>query len=166
MLPDIKRILYATDLSEDSRNAFGYAVALAERFDAAITLFHVIEDFSPSSTARLIDYLGEQGLAEIQKRRTAEFIQTVKERMASFCKDMGVETPECRLRVDEMEAGHGHAAEEIVRLADNGRFDLIVMGTQGAGGVTEALMGSTARRVVRRSRVPVLTVRLPEGGDR
>lgn len=161
MLPDIKRILYATDLSENSRHAFAYAVTLAQRFDAAITLFHVIEDFSPSSTARLIDYLGEQGLADIQKRRAAEFIQTVKERMTAFCQDMGEDTPECQLRVDEMEAGNGYAAEEILRLAATGRFDIIVMGTKGAGGLTEAIMGNTARRVVRRSPVPVFTVRLP-----
>ncbi len=48
MLPDIKRILYATDLSENARHAFGYAASLANRYGAKIIVLHVIEDFSPA----------------------------------------------------------------------------------------------------------------------
>lgn len=162
MIPDIKRILYATDLSENSRYAFGYAVALAERFGASITLLHVIEDFSPSSTALIINHLGQQGLADIQKRRTTEFVEATKSRMAQFCEEVANDSPECKLLVDEMETGTGHPAEEILQMAKTGRFDMVVMGTRGAGGLAEALMGSTARRVIRRSKIPVLTVRLPE----
>ncbi|MFZ7127253.1 MAG: universal stress protein [Desulfobacterales bacterium] len=161
MIPEIRRILYATDLSDNSRHAFGYAVAIAERFGASITLFHVVEDFSPASTARIVDYIGEEGWAAIQKRRSTEFLDTIKGRMADFCNEMQDSAPECELRVDEMTTSHGHAAEEILRQVDTGRFDVVVMGTHGIGGMTEALMGSTARRVVRRSVVPVLTVRLP-----
>ncbi|MGD8721592.1 MAG: universal stress protein, partial [Desulfobacterales bacterium] len=50
MLPDIKIILYATDLSENARRAFGYAASLANRYGAKIIVLHVIEDFSPSAT--------------------------------------------------------------------------------------------------------------------
>lgn len=162
MIPDIKRILYATDLSENSRYAFGYAIALAQRFGASITLFHVIENLSPSSTALIINHIGEQGLAEIQNRRTTEFLEATKSRMAHFCEEVADDSPECKLLVDKMEAGAGHPAEEILQMAETGQFDMVVMGTRGAGGLAEALMGSTARRVIRRSKIPVLTVRLPE----
>ena len=48
MLPNIKMILYATDLSESARHAFGYAASLADRYGAKIVILHVIEDFSPA----------------------------------------------------------------------------------------------------------------------
>jgi nucleotide-binding universal stress UspA family protein len=161
MIPTVKRILHATDLSEHSKHAFGFAAALASKFEAKITLFHVIEDFSPNASSMIADFIGEQGLKDIKNRRAGEFIDTMKSRMADFCGQMSAETPECDLLVDEIEAGSGHPAEEILRMADSGRFDLIVIGTPGIGGLAGALMGSTARRVVRRSEVPVLTVRLP-----
>ena len=43
MTPDIKRILYATDLSGNSAYAFGYAMNLAKKYDAEITILHVID---------------------------------------------------------------------------------------------------------------------------
>jgi len=46
--------------------------------------------------------------------------------------------------------------------ADKRHCDLIVMGSHGHGGFVDALIGSTARRVVRRSKKPVLVVRLSE----
>ena len=47
-IPPIKKILYATDLSENARYAFGYAVSLANQYDAKITILHVLEDRSGS----------------------------------------------------------------------------------------------------------------------
>lgn len=53
----------------------------------------------------------------------------------------------------------GHPAEEITRVARDESVDLIVMGTLGLSGIKKYLLGSTADKVVRHSRVPVLTVR-------
>ena len=41
MIPEIKKILYTTDLSQNARYAFGYAASLANRYDAGITILHV-----------------------------------------------------------------------------------------------------------------------------
>ena len=46
MIPEIKKILYATDLSENARFAFGYAASLANRYGAQIVMLHVIEEIS------------------------------------------------------------------------------------------------------------------------
>lgn len=53
MIPDIKKILYATDLSENARYALGYAAALANRFDAQITVLHVAEELSQNASENL-----------------------------------------------------------------------------------------------------------------
>ena len=47
-------------------------------------------------------------------------------------------------------------------LIEDKAVDMIVMGTHGHGGITDVLIGSTAKRVVRQSTIPVLVIRLPE----
>jgi nucleotide-binding universal stress UspA family protein len=53
----------------------------------------------------------------------------------------------------------GYSSTEILRLAEESRFDLIVMGSHGLTGLAHVLFGSTADRVVRRAPCSVLTVR-------
>jgi len=56
----------------------------------------------------------------------------------------------------------GNPVEEILKYSEEKNCDLIVMGIHGHGTLVDAMMGSTARRVLRRSKKPVLVVRLPE----
>jgi hypothetical protein len=58
----------------------------------------------------------------------------------------------------------GDEATEIVHLARDEAFDLIVMGTHGRTGVRHLLMGSVAERIMRRAPCPVLTVKQPVPG--
>ena len=56
----------------------------------------------------------------------------------------------------------GNPVEVILNVAKEKNCDLIVMGTHGMGTLADVVMGSTARRVIRRSPTPVLVVRLPK----
>ena len=47
MIPEIKKILYPADLSQNARYAFGYAAYLANRYNAGITIFQILEDIFP-----------------------------------------------------------------------------------------------------------------------
>ncbi|MCX9075911.1 MAG: universal stress protein [Candidatus Methanoperedens sp.] len=53
----------------------------------------------------------------------------------------------------------GHPAKEILKLAEEQSFDLIVMGTLGRSGIEKFLLGSVADKVIRGSKIPVMTVR-------
>ena len=53
MVPEIKKILFPTNLSRSARHAFEYAVSIANRYGATITLLHVMEEVSHSSDVRL-----------------------------------------------------------------------------------------------------------------
>jgi nucleotide-binding universal stress UspA family protein len=57
---------------------------------------------------------------------------------------------------------NGVPAETIVETAKEQNCDLIVMGTHGHGAITDVLIGSTAKWVVRQSLIPVLVIRLPK----
>jgi nucleotide-binding universal stress UspA family protein len=58
----------------------------------------------------------------------------------------------------------GEPAAEIVAAAQDGKFDVIVVGTHGRTGLAHVLLGSVAERVVRRATMPVITVRPPKVG--
>jgi nucleotide-binding universal stress UspA family protein len=162
MLPNIKMILYATDLSESARHAFGYAASLADRYGAKIVILHVIEDFSPSVTFQLATMFGEEKWREVRDHRAEEVLETLRKRLANFCREALPDAAACDFAAGDVVVKSGDPVNQILEQAEQGDCDLIVMGTHGQGRFAEALMGSTARRVVRRSGTPVLVVRLPE----
>jgi len=163
MLPDIKRILYATDLSESARYAFGYAASLADRYGAKIVILHVIEDLSPSVTYQLATMFGEDKWKEVRDHQAEEVLETLRKRLEKFCREeASPDAVACDFAADDIVVETGEPVNQILERAQQAGCDLIVMGTHGQGRFAEALMGSTARRVVRRSQTPVLVVRLPE----
>ena len=63
---------------------------------------------------------------------------------------------------DETIVARGNVVDEILTVSRDKECDLIVMGYQDRGKLGEAVLGSTTRRVLRRSNIPVMLVRLPE----
>jgi nucleotide-binding universal stress UspA family protein len=161
MIPEIKSILYATDLSENARYAFGYAVSLANRYDAKVTLLHIIPDVSPTADSLVINTLGEEKWMELRRSREKEVLSTIRSRLEKFCDDIKSEVPACPFITDKIIVKIGNPVEEILHQVKVINCDLVVMGAHGHGLLSDAMMGSTSRRVVRRCKKPVLIVRLP-----
>lgn len=162
MLPQINNILYATDLSENARYAYNYAASLGQRYGGRITILHVIEKLTAETFLQIHGYVGEEKWKKLQEEKQADFISTIKGRLSNFCDEISNEVDACTFQVDKIIVKEGIAADEILHQADLNDADLIVMGTRGFGMFKEALMGGTARRVVRRSTIPVMVVRLAE----
>jgi nucleotide-binding universal stress UspA family protein len=143
----IKKILYATDFSESSELACDYALTLAKLAGAEVHVLHVIGEFAD----RRKSMIQPESMALLE--REVE-IQAVKE-MEEFCKKKFngelLHTSEVVL---------GIPFEEIIKKAGELPADLIVVGTHGRTGLEHVIVGSTAERLVRRSPVPVLTVRV------
>jgi nucleotide-binding universal stress UspA family protein len=162
MVPEIKKILYATDLSENARYAFSYAASLADRYDAQVTVLHVLEDVSSTFNMHISGYLGEAEWAQLQVEKEGALLDTITERLNVFCSEAQDKMEECKFIVEKILVVKGVPAVEILSQAEANDADIIIMGTHGYGVFKDALMGGTARRVVRRSPVPVMVVRLPE----
>jgi len=142
----IKKILYATDFSESSLPAGDYALTLARLAGAEVHVLHVIGEF----TDRRKSMIQPESMALLE--REVE-IQAFKE-MEGFCREVfDDEIPYTT------EVVMGHPFEEIIKLAQQSAFDLIVVGTHGRTGLERVFVGSTAERLVRRSPIAVLTVR-------
>jgi nucleotide-binding universal stress UspA family protein len=173
ILPDvkIKRILYTTDLSESARYALAYAFSLANAYGAELNILHVLAD-DPDMEAGIIGYVGEKKWDEIRNRNESEARSAligkkrdnvaIREVLDHFTRQVQENIGEHDVVMDETIVARGKPVDVIVKTAEERDCDLIVMGSYGHGGLAGAIMGSTAQRVLRRSKRPVLVVHLPE----
>lgn len=162
MIPEIKKILYSTDLSPYARHAFSYAASLANRYDAGITILHVLEDISSTTDSLVINIIGKQKWKELRSRNENEILETIKSRLKKFCEDVQSELPSCPFITENIKVKIGNPVDEILMEVEDNNYDMVVMGAHGHGVLSDALMGSVSQRVVRRCKIPVLIVRLPE----
>jgi nucleotide-binding universal stress UspA family protein len=142
----IKKILVALDGSEHANNALDYALDLAEKCSATIVLLSVYK--FPVSCYYAPPEAMEDCL-EAQKDQHGKVLSEALERVKKMKPDLKV----------SIELVEGRAAEKIVETAEEGDFDIIVMGSRGLGGVREFLLGSVSDRVADHAKCPVLIVK-------
>ena len=165
----IKKILYATDLSETAVYAFSYAVSLANMYGAGITILHVLVEFPGEQfitnmiTANTWKAIKEQHYSEARDRligKKRDHI-AIKEVLQAFSEEVKADEEDQTFVTDEILIKDGAPAEIIVQTAIEQNCDLVVMGTHGHGAIADVLIGSTAKWVIRQSPIPVLVIRLP-----
>lgn len=159
MIPKIKKILYATDLSKNSSYAFLYAVDMARQNDAKIVILHSVESLRTISYA----YYAEAGLdpEQLKKDKKDEQkadIKEIKKRVQEFCERMDAS---CLKLVSKILVPVGYPVEEILETANEEGCDVIVLGTHGKGFLKQAFLGSVAVKVLERTRKPVFIIPLP-----
>jgi len=84
MAPMIKKILYATDMSENARYAFSYAASLADKYDAKITLLHILEIIPESVDVQVRDLVGAEKWKKLQEEKQEVIIERLKSRLSDF----------------------------------------------------------------------------------
>ncbi len=142
-----------------------WALSIAEQYDAAVTVIHVmpdlIEEMSVNMGYDLSTHFGDEQLARFIEEGRSEAMDSVKERIRTVCAEMKDELPGCRVDLNHIIIKAGHPVQEIVSESNEGDYDLVVMGKHGHGLIDGLLLGSVARGVVQKCTKPVLTVRLP-----
>jgi nucleotide-binding universal stress UspA family protein len=147
-MPTIRRILVPVDFSRYSRAALDYALELAAPFKAAVEVLYVWE---PNG------YAGNEALSLVPPPRGQKWDDTRVQMMRELDSFLGAHGDQVRaVRVES-----GTPVDVIAEVAREGEFDLIVMGSHGRSGISRLLVGSVAEGVMRKSHVPVLTLRLP-----
>jgi nucleotide-binding universal stress UspA family protein len=156
MIPQIKKILYATDLSKNSSYAFLFAIDMARRHDARIVVLHAIEPV-PSyaeSYGALTD--------EAKKKQHDEMIEFMKNHLGEFCKKAECEIGSpCVELVSKILVPVGYPPNEILSVADEEGCEVIVLGTHGKGFLAHTFLGSVSSSVLHRTRKPVFIIPLP-----
>ncbi len=168
---NIDKILYATDLSENARLAFAYAVSLADLYGAELLILHVLPEI-PHLDDQIKLYVDAAQWEEIKKSQKDDARAAligkrndhvlIREVLDRFRQGAGRAPNEPGAETDEIIVEAGHPVEQIVRVAEEHSCDLIVMGRHGYGALKDALMGGVARGVLRRSQKPVFLIKLPD----
>ena len=144
-----KTILFATDFSENSDHAFEYAFTLAKQFDSKLVIVHVINEpvdlrgfYVPHISFEKLEEEIEQGAWKVMEKFS-------KTKLGDYVNHECFVVP-------------GIPYDEIIKKANEVGASLIVMGTHGRAGFDHVLFGSTAEKVVRKSPIPVMTIRIEE----
>jgi nucleotide-binding universal stress UspA family protein len=171
MLPEIKKILYTTNLGANTRPVLQFAVSLAKQHDAKLYLLHVVEPLSDSGSLLMEAYLSEEMAqkakelaAKMREETSQHILDKIKSRVERFCaEDLGA-TPEQQSQLfGDIRVVSGSPAEMIVRESESLDVDLIIVGSHQTGSTLKsAFLGSTARKVTHLSKKPVLVVPMPE----
>ena len=142
----IRRILCPVDGSNASARGLRNAVNLAGKLNARLTVMTAITDFFRP----LVPGSRTPSMA----RMASEYEKMEREQFEQFIKGFDFHGVEW-----DKEVHYGHPADEIVRLAGDAKFDLIIMGSTGRSGLPRILLGSTAETVARRAPCAILTVK-------
>jgi nucleotide-binding universal stress UspA family protein len=154
MIPPVKKILYATDLSKNSIYAFYYAMDMARKYDAEILILNVIEPISARA------YGGQTDKMSLDQHKTS--VEVIRNRLQEFCKKVEARNgADCVTRVAKILVQIGEPVEEILKAVEEEKGDLIVLGNHSKGFLAHAFLGSVSRAVLDRSRKPVFIIPLP-----
>lgn len=144
--PAFKHIVCPIDFSDESQRALDFALSLAKEADSALSLLHVVEvlpEIEPPDHAGF----DVKAYGEILRRIARDRLKALIPKGArEWCRPEAV-------------VASGKAYRGIVKVAEERRADLIVIGVTGRGQVNRMLFGSTTAQVVREATCPVLTIR-------
>jgi len=146
MIAPKKKILVPVDFSDSSFDALRFAAAVGHKIDAEIIVIHIIETYKYNSRIKqVLDY------SEVLEKEVAQSID-----------DFRTDHPGLWGLKTEVKIRNGKIYKEILIAAEEENVYMIVMGTQGSGGLGDLeryFLGSNAYRVVYKSKVPVITLK-------
>jgi nucleotide-binding universal stress UspA family protein len=143
----LRKILVPVDFSACSKKALQYAVPFASQFGASLVLLNVVQVALPAGEFGPIEPpLIEPELEQVSRQQLEALIAG----------EIAGRVPASAL------VKIGRPDEEIISVAREENFDLIILSTHGHTGLKHVLLGSVAEHVVRRAPCPVLTVRQHE----
>jgi nucleotide-binding universal stress UspA family protein len=140
-----KKILFPVDLSDVSPKIAPWVIMMAERFAAQICLLFVVRAFEYYTPFCHVPGEIESFVSGIIKGAEAKIEEFAKTDLKDY--------PHCKTKVVSGDPAHG-----ILDYIASENIDLVIMGTHGRNGLDRILFGSVADRVVKMSKVPVLTI--------
>ena len=152
-----ENILVAVDGSEHSKKAMGYAVELAEKFGASLTLVHVysaVLPIIPTTDALTSPTVTAPASAAV----AAKIAEDARKLGEKILEDSEKIIKERRIPVEKV-LREGDAVKEIVAEAQKGAFSLVVIGHRGLSKLSELLLGSVSEGVGHKASCSVMIVK-------
>lgn len=155
--PTIKKILYCTDLGKHTIPVFMHALAQAEKNNATVTILHVVEPMTETAKAVIETYMSDTDVKKIRKDGMEKVFSYMKKRVDTFLKEKCGKSLESE-PIKEIIVVAGKPSEEILRITEENKIDLVVLGKSSNKVRGTKVMGSTTRRVNRLSKVPIMVI--------
>jgi nucleotide-binding universal stress UspA family protein len=154
----IKKILVALDGSGPANKALDLTLGLAEKYSAEIMILNVYQPVTPLFYLPTTTPAGYPPISPpIPMASFSKELKTQHEKVLSEAfKKARRDKPDLKIR---RMLSEGRPSDKIIEAADEGKFDLIVMGSRGVGGIKEFFLGSVSDRVADESKCSVLIVK-------
>ena len=162
MLPNLRKLVYASDLGDNAAMVFAHAVALAQRHDAQITFVHALEPLGPTARSLVRNMVPEDQLQRLESEGFRRVRAEIERRIERFCEAELGAAEAARSVVEAIRIVEGHAADVIIDQARDCAADLIIVGSHSRKGIQRVLLGSVAQKVTSQADRPVLLVPIPE----
>ena len=149
-----EHVLYTTEFSKNWKDVFYHALSVANQYDAKLTFLHVVN-------TELIDLLtfdvGLERSPSIYNKFTEakDFTSNIRKEIIKRVVDAFGEDV---LNDNDILVERGNPVKTILKTAQDGNCDLIVMGFKGRSGHEDSTIGDTVNRVLHKSTLPVLVV--------
>jgi nucleotide-binding universal stress UspA family protein len=162
MLPSIQTIIYCTDLGPGAAYVFRYALSLARVHQARIIAVHSLEPLSGFARSLVEQYISHDISEERHQKARDNVKAQLKERLERLCTQECNQVPACENAVASIHVAQGYADQVIVDFAKEYSADLIIMGAHSHNVIGGAITGNTARKVLHKTSLPVLVVKIPK----
>ena len=137
----IRKILMAYDTSEQADKAFDFALEMADKYKAELTVLSVARPPEPAEAVE----------TEAILEQASHYYKTAFHRLKKKADEAGITVV--------FEVGVGHPAEKIIQKANSLQADAIVMGHRGKSLVERWLLGSVSKRVLSYAHCTVMVVK-------
>lgn len=151
----MNKLLVPVDFSDYSKNALEYAVVLAKKLGASITVFHSYYIATPPEYGTLSTYMNMA--IEDEKKRSEEEIQALIKDYENHQYEDGA-----KIQINSI-VKMGLPTEDIVDIVKEHQFDMVVMGTKGATGLDRILFGSVTGNVIEEGSIKCPILAVPKG---
>lgn len=141
----MKHILVPIDFSKSSENALIFALSMARKEKAKVTVLHIVSPFGGL----------EEGVLQVYD--FSVYLEEKRKSMVGYMDRIQTKYGFRRIKVD-LRCESGQSAEGILHFADSIQVDLIIMGSRGGSNISKILLGSTSQAIVSLAKIPVLII--------
>jgi len=159
----IKKILYATDMSDDAIFACHYAMRMSQDCNAHLSIIHVApdetEEMSANMSYDLSSHYDKEYLDTFNEDNISRSQSALIKKINDQCNKINPQLSGCEI-TPQVTIRTGDPVEQILLEAEADGYDLIVIGNRGHSLFDNILIGSVAGEIVKKSGLPVITVPL------
>ncbi len=157
--PDINKILCCIAMGPNSEWVMLHALHEAGVHNAKVDILHIIPAYDAAMATPIVSFMGEEKFRQLVEEHKEETTEAIKREIEEL-KDTIIRGhfDESVDRIRKIHVYEGDPELEVLHMADELDVDMIVMGTHSKGLTQYTFMGSVARKVLKRGRVPMLLV--------